>query len=236
MAPRVSLVSTVTQVIYLVIPPSEDLGGQANAGRSWAKAQDTIERSAGFLRLYWGRRLEEPDNVQLHIVRKTLQQHEDFLKSPLYQNELLPIFNTLTEASTPSPHIPKLFIRHAYLQDFTQDCKALGKAPGMPIGTAIYLDTDDTWDEGAWPLWTHVVRHVDGCRGVSGGKLVEPVAEYERNYLVYVGWESVEKHDNYHHTKHFANRRIILALGNKGWREYGHIVFEGGREQTSASL
>jgi hypothetical protein len=98
----------------------------------------------------------------------------------------------------------------------------------MPVGTAIYLGTDDAWDEGSWPLWTHVVRYVDGCRGASGGKVVEQVAGHERNYFVYVGWKSVKKHDDYHHTKHFENRRVILALGNKGWREYGHVVFQGG--------
>jgi len=60
----------VTQVIYLVIPSSEDLGGNGDAGRLWNKAQDMIERSPGFQRLYWGRRLEEPENVQLHIGKK----------------------------------------------------------------------------------------------------------------------------------------------------------------------
>lgn len=76
-----------------------------------------------------------------------------------------------------------------------------------------------------------MVRHVDGCEGVSGGQLVEPMEGHARNYLVYVGWETVKKHDDYHHTRHFADRRVILALGNKGWREYGHAVFQGGREK-----
>jgi hypothetical protein len=159
-----------------------------------------------------------------------LQQHDDFIKSPTYQDQLLPIFNRLTEASTPSAGVPKLFIRHAYLRDFTVDSKALGRAPGMPVLTAVHLSTDDTWDEGAWPLWTHVVRHVDGCEGVSGGKVVEQVEGHERNYLVYVAWESVKKHYDYHHTRDFADRRIILTLGNKGWTEYGHVVFQDGRE------
>lgn len=50
-------------------------------------------------------------------------------------------------------------------------------------------------------------------------------------YLVYVGWESVEKHEAYHHTKHFAEHRVILRCGNEGFAEYGHVVFEGGRER-----
>ncbi|KAI1340180.1 hypothetical protein F5Y15DRAFT_379881 [Xylariaceae sp. FL0016] len=226
----------VTQIIYLVIPPSEDLGGNAEAGNAWSKAQDLIERSPGFLRLYWGRRLEEPENVQLHIVKESLEHHQDFLKSASYQNQVLPILNALTQASDPPPKTPKLFIRHASLKEFTQDCKALGRAPGMPVGTAVYHSTDDTWDEGAWPLWTHVVRYVDGCEGVSGGTLVEHVQGHKKCYLVYVGWTSVKHHDDYHHTEHFAKRRIILGLGNKGWSEYGHVIFRGGREKVRANL
>ena len=53
-------------------------------------------------------------------------------------------------------------------------------------------------------------------------------------YIVYVGWESVEKHEAYHHTKHFADHRVILRSGNDGFAEYGHVVFEGGREKEES--
>ena len=49
-------------------------------------------------------------------------------------------------------------------------------------------------------------------------------------YIVFVGWESVEKHEDYHHTEHFRKNRIVLGYGNVGFAEYGHLVFEGGRE------
>ena len=52
-------------------------------------------------------------------------------------------------------------------------------------------------------------------------------------YIVYVGWESVEKHEAYHHTKHFAKHRMILGLGNVGFAEYGHVVFEDSRESRA---
>lgn len=121
------------------------------------------------------------------------------------------------------------FTRHAYIEEFTPNSQALGK--GAPFcGTAVYLDTDEAWHVGAWPLWTHIVRHVDGCLGVTGGKVVESVDGHHNCYVVYVGWESIEKHDAYHHAKHFANRRVVLALGNKGWQEYGHVKFDAARE------
>lgn len=121
------------------------------------------------------------------------------------------------------------FTRHAYIEEFTPDNKTLGK--GAPFsGTAVYLDTDEAWHAGAWPLWTHIVRHIDGCLGVTGGRVLESVDGHHSCYIVYVGWESIEKHDAYHHTKHFANRNVILALGHRGWKEYGHVQFQGTRE------
>ena len=121
------------------------------------------------------------------------------------------------------------------MQEFTPNCQALAK--GAPFtGSAIYVGTDAAWHEGAWPLWTHLVRYIDGCLGCAGGKLVEPVDGFENSYIVYVGWETIEKHEHVHTLKWFENRKVILALGNKGYREYGHVKFEGSREAGVAKL
>lgn len=67
---QASLASTVpiTQILYVDIPPSSDLGNiSTELGQIWAKLLDSIASSPGFVRLYWGRRLEEPEKVQLHI-------------------------------------------------------------------------------------------------------------------------------------------------------------------------
>jgi hypothetical protein len=165
-------------------------------------------------------------------VKDTLQQHKVFLNSFLYKNQIQPALESLAMKPTESNSDPLIMARHAHLREFTQICLALGRGPPtMPIGTAIYLGTDDSWKDGAWPLWTHVVRYVKGCRGVAGGALVEPVEGHENSYLVYVAWESVKDHDDYHHTEHFAKHRIILGLGHQGYREYGHVLFSGGRER-----
>ena len=133
---------------------------------------------------------------------------------------------------------------------------------GAPYtGTAIYLRPTAAWYEGAWPLWTHIVRHVDGCMGVAGGRILESFellgepelmevaksneSETEEGrergkgrkwegYIVYVGWETVEKHEAYHRSKHFAEHWVILTCGNVGFVEYGHVVFEG--EKTSNAI
>lgn len=70
---------------------------------------------------------------------------------------------------------------------------------------------------------------VKGCLGCTGGWISEPVEGHEA-YVVYVGWESIQDHDNYHHTKDFARKRVILGLHNSGWRGYGHVRFIGVRE------
>lgn len=101
---------------------------------------------------------------------------------------------------------------------------------GSPVGTAIYKGTDAAWHEGAWPLWTHVVRHVDGCKGIAGGRVDEPVEGLGDGYLVYVAWASVRHHDDYHHTEHFRRHFVILNIGHQGYAEYGHVVFKEIRE------
>ncbi|KIX03344.1 uncharacterized protein Z518_06896 [Rhinocladiella mackenziei CBS 650.93] len=223
------MITSVTQIIYLTIPADKDLtDSKLNAGNAWSQALDVIEQHVGFRRLYWGRSAEDMSQVQLHVARDQLAQHLDFLNSaqyPKFQKLLQPLLDPSTT----------LLVRHAFLQDFTPKCHALGK--GAPFtGTAIYVSTNAAWHEGAWPLWTHIVRCVDGCLGCAGGTVVEPVDGHANSYIVYVGWESIEKHEAYHHTSHFAKRRVILGLGNKGYREYGHIKFEGSREAGTSRL
>ena len=60
--------SPVTQIFYLSIPvehPLED--ATSGAGCRWAEVLELIAESPGFLRLYWGRQVEESKKVQLHI-------------------------------------------------------------------------------------------------------------------------------------------------------------------------
>lgn len=60
--------TSATQIIYLNVSPDQKLDQkQTNAGTQWSKALDLITAFKGLLRLYWGRRLEEPEKVQLHL-------------------------------------------------------------------------------------------------------------------------------------------------------------------------
>ncbi|RVX72574.1 hypothetical protein B0A52_03970 [Exophiala mesophila] len=219
-----------TQIIYLTVDPDKDLKDTTTeSGKSWSRALDLLQQHIGFQTLYWGRSPEDRSKVQLHVVRAHLSQHYDFVNSSRYPDFLAAL--PTTPVSTPSS--PPL-TRHTQLQAFTPSALTRALSPSTPVtGSAIYISTTPTWHEGAWPLWTHVVRYVDGCLGCVGGKVLEKVDGFDNCYIVYVGWESIEKHERYHHTKHFEQRRVILGLGNAGYREYGHIKFEGQRGEMA---
>lgn len=149
-----------------------------------------------------------------------------FQKSREYETQVLHCWSKVTGSpSADGMTIRRTTLQHQALQD------PFGESLlGYPVGTAIYKGTDAAWHEGAWPLWTHVVRHVDGCRGIAGGSIEEAVEGEEKSYLVYVAWASVKHHEDYHHTEHFRKHFIILNIGHKGYTEYGHVIFKEIRE------
>lgn len=166
-----------------------------------------------------------------------------FTSSPRYRDEFLPLVHTLTAgASAPgTPQHHPIDIRHTTLRHQALGDPFGAALLGRPVGTAVYLGSDAAWHEGAWPLWTHVVRHVEGCMGIAGGRVREAVGGEPGAYLVYVAWRSVGHHEDYHRTEHFAKHAVILRIGVKGWTEYGHVVFReireaGRRREGTASL
>ena len=61
---------SVTQIVYLSIPPDKNLKDtDSYHGRLWSAVLDTVEQSEGFEKLYWVRSLEQPEKVQLHVGR-----------------------------------------------------------------------------------------------------------------------------------------------------------------------
>ena len=53
------------------IPTSSKLDDKASPeGKSWEEALNVIRQQPGYQRLYWGRQVETPENVQLHIGRQ----------------------------------------------------------------------------------------------------------------------------------------------------------------------
>ena len=239
-----SLPGSDVQIIYLTISKDKDLTDSSSEhGRCWSQALDIVEQSAGFKALHWGRSVEYPTKTQLHIVRSSMQEHQRWLKSNKY-DEFLHVLAPLVEDQD------RPVVRHVEcMTNYTSSPTSAFNAP--VTGTAIYVRTTSAWHEGSWPCWTHVVRHVTGNSGISGGKLIETYKPKESQtlagisvpqakdasvdtdiddcYLVYVGWDTIKAHNDYHHTKHFQAHGVILTVGNDGWREYGHIRFEGWR-------
>lgn len=159
-----------------------------------------------------------------HKVWESVQRSKAFLSSETYIKNFLPVATGLAASPGEAPQIRHTTLHHQALGD------PFGPPLlGYPIGTAIYTGTDVAW-RYSWPLWTHIVRHVDGCRGIAGGKVLEPVDGLEDGYVVYVAWQTVKHHDDYHHAEHFRRHRVVLELGTRGWVEYGHVVFVEARD------
>ncbi|PMD41639.1 hypothetical protein L207DRAFT_458175 [Hyaloscypha variabilis F] len=211
-----------TQILTISLPPSTPIEDRTTSpGKTWQQILELIRLSPGYQRLYWGRHIEDPDKVQLHIVRTLHQNHTTFLTSPSY-NTLTTLLSTLT------PTQPT--IRHALISAFSPSCKSLGK--GAPVtGTAIYLCCTENWDI-AWARWVAFVQGVPGFLGIAGGPVLEEVDGNERAFIALVGWESVEVHEAYHRTRHFKEegRRVLLDEAG-GYAYYGHIAFAHSEEK-----
>ncbi len=236
-------------MIVVPIPTSIDLHDKATAtGMIWEDVLDLFRQQPGYRRLYWGRQVENPENVQLHVgntsfsflviilakrwdqVRGLLSQHHDFLSSPIYST-FSSLLNSLNNPRSLQP-IPT--IRHALISTFSPSCQSLGL--GSPVtGTAIYLSCTGDW-ETAWATWVSIVQSVPGFLGIAGGPVLEAVKsrhgeQHERCFVALVGWESVAVHEEYHHTQHFfERRRILLDPAEGGFVNYGHIAFGGSSE------
>lgn len=58
----------ITQMVILPIPSQVKIENPASIdGRIWAGVLKTLKQSKGFKRMYWGRQVETPSKVQLHI-------------------------------------------------------------------------------------------------------------------------------------------------------------------------
>lgn len=57
-----------TQIMYMNIQAEHQVGDiKTQAGSQWSKALDVVQNCDGLKGLHWGRRLEEPEKIQLHI-------------------------------------------------------------------------------------------------------------------------------------------------------------------------
>ncbi|KAH8767555.1 hypothetical protein BGZ57DRAFT_930193 [Hyaloscypha finlandica] len=224
-----------TQMLILSIPASKPIEDPTSpAGTTWQEILELIRKSKGYKRLYWGRHVEKPDHVQLHIVRSLLSHHHTFLTSS--SPHLTTLLHPLVTNTKPTIH-------HALISEYSKPCKGLGN--GAPVtGTAIYLSTTTTWNL-AWTAWVSFVQSVPGFLGIAGGPVLEAIKGEERAFVALVGWESVAMHEAYHHTRHFREqgRRVLLDEAEGGYAHYGHIAFahqevrgENGDEGGGAKL
>jgi hypothetical protein len=167
--------------------------------------------------------------VKLFIVKDTLEQHFEFLESPEWKTALKsiePMFDSKMD---------DMIIRHGVFAEQSKNPRALG--PSAPFsGTAIYKINDPYGWQGAWQLWSTIIINTKGCTGVTGGWLIDEKRHGSPyNFLVYVGWETMELHHEGHLTPEFRRERIILDQCNTGYREYGHVKFFEERKKKDST-
>lgn len=72
-----SLPASVVQIIYLTLIPNVDLNNTSTkSGQIWLQAVKTISSSAEYLSLRWGRSVEQPEKIQLHVSKYALRPED----------------------------------------------------------------------------------------------------------------------------------------------------------------
>lgn len=161
-----------------------------------------------------------------------MQHHKTFLSSPAFKS-LTTLATSISPPSSKTTSLPPpLTIRHALLHAYHPSHASQSLGLGAPVtGTAVYFITSPPVWDAAYAKWSTIVPSVPGFMGISGGYIEEPVDGKEKSFIALVGWESVAAHDAYHRTLHFKANAGVLAEGQGGYAEYGHIAFaqEDGR-------
>lgn len=68
-----NLPCSVVQITYLTLSSRDDLRRKdTDLGKAWLRALQEISSSEHFSSLRWGRSVEEPEKVQLHISKLLL--------------------------------------------------------------------------------------------------------------------------------------------------------------------
>jgi hypothetical protein len=61
-----------TQMIIFPNVPSEGLDDPTTkVGKAWHEVVTILKQQPGYQRVYWGRQVETPENIQLHIGTET---------------------------------------------------------------------------------------------------------------------------------------------------------------------
>lgn len=210
---------SVTEITYLEIDESKDLKDEhSESGHSWHEVLALNADFSGFIEQYWGRGMEGefPQRVRLHVVRSTLEEHQAFHASAAGERAKAVLWELTNVKPT---------IRHALMQDFSASEDGCLARHAPATGSAIYLNSTDVFHSYSWPLWTHIVRHAPGNKGVAGGRIIDHENGQDA-YLVYVGWDTNDSHQAFRKSPACADRRVILTLGTDEQTEYYHTIFE----------
>ncbi|KAF2278455.1 uncharacterized protein EI97DRAFT_456850 [Westerdykella ornata] len=195
------------------------------------KCQNIISSQPGCKALFWGRRIEHPDIVQLVVEWDDISSHKRFQSSPPY--------GPFRQALTPILSAP-LKIHHILIPPSSTpytiplcapvtECLALYFSPSSP-----HLDT---FLANNWASFSSALQaEAPESKGITGGWAIEKTVASERmgaegeagparEFGGFIGWESVEDHMAFRSRKGFEGVVAHLRDGPEDL-EMWHVRFE----------
>ncbi|ETN39677.1 uncharacterized protein HMPREF1541_05903 [Cyphellophora europaea CBS 101466] len=182
-----------TEIVFLVLRDGlnpEEKGSRA--AEIVKKAGATLAEQKGFLRSYWGLRVEDPKSFVLTIDWTDVQEHKDFINSEAYK----PFVALLAELF--DFNIAPPFFYHV---NFTSDSVPAREAPVTEFATfgisASSSQADKSKLEDNTLRLAQFVNANDKSKGSAIGWTIEEIEgpKGATNPLqVLIGWDSVEDH------------------------------------------
>ncbi|KAI9877432.1 MAG: hypothetical protein M1830_003917 [Pleopsidium flavum] len=216
-----------TEIAILpLLPGSQIEDPSSNAGKVWTDTINTVSQQDGFQRAYWGRRIENPSEVQLLIDWDSVDAHKKFMATPEYEPFGKHIGSILDGAVS---------IHHAILKPQSSSTVASRfSAPVTEIVTFYFPSSTSASDksdiEDAVSKFSKAPQqHAEGFRGLSGGWIVEKVEHASVGegwgFVGVAGWDSLDAHMAFRETKEFKEAIMDLRNRAKGTAMY-HVKLQ----------
>ncbi|KAI9781172.1 MAG: hypothetical protein M1839_006280 [Geoglossum umbratile] len=216
-----------TQLTVLSLHPDTPIeDSSTEAGRVWKSTLETIAAQPGCEHVFWGRQVEDPSTVQLHINWNNISSRQAFTDSPAHKP-----FATALSTLLASP--PKTF--HSTLDPHpTTAVFAPGTTPVTELCTFYFAlplspEAQSAFDETITAFSARVASKAEGHTAAASGWIVEeldnPAIGKAKAFFLAYGWKSIDAHMKYRDTQDF--KETIGGIREKiGAVTMYHVAFK----------
>ncbi|OCK79313.1 hypothetical protein K432DRAFT_355207 [Lepidopterella palustris CBS 459.81] len=195
-------------------------------GKLWDDALNTIAKTPGYQKMFWGRQVEHPDVLQLCIDWDSIEAHQAFMASPAYG----PFGQGLGKILGGPPNL-----YHINLPP-SSPFSGPAAAPVTEL-VSLYFPPDFATEEFDlnWIKFQGLIQNsAEGYHGSTGAWSVEE-ATYKgmgkdgaegpaKLFFASIGWDSVDAHMKYRETDAFKDAIPLLRQGCSAIEMY-HVKF-----------